>query len=64
MFKNENDFSSVDGQELMAVEGGIVALEYLLLMTIVGLGLIVGVSASPTSTSGLASTSRLSTATR
>jgi len=64
MRKNENDFSSVDCQELMAVEGGIVTIEYLLLGTILALGVIVGVSATSTPPNAMANTTRLSTAAR
>ena len=61
---NENLFSSVDRRELMAVQGGVVTIEYLVLGMYMCLALIVGVSATSTSRDAVASTSRTSTATR
>ena len=55
-----NGFTTVELTEQVAVEGGIVALEYLLVMTIVGLGLVVGVSAVSTQNTGALNTSTLS----
>jgi hypothetical protein len=46
--EDSNRFSSVTASELAAVEGGIVAFEYLLVATILGLALVMGVSAAPT----------------
>jgi lactobin A/cerein 7B family class IIb bacteriocin len=65
MYANESLFSTVDDQELMAVEGGIVTIEYLVLGTFLALALIAGVSviSAPRDTA-VTSTSRSSTASR
>jgi hypothetical protein len=61
---NENLFTSVDNQELLQIQGGVVTIEYLVLGTFLALALIVGVTTVATPTSATTTTSRTSPATR